>query len=339
MEISSPILIVLTLIFIVIVLIIFRRKKDSYKTGSKIANTKFVKKSSYYKQLVLKYKVFGIVIIVTISLVLVVCSVLSARLQSVSSEDKKIYNRDIILCMDASGSMIDTNLQLVDNIKTLVNGLHGDRFGIIVFNSVAVTLSPLTTDHNYINRLLDKAKKSLTLQKRVDNGELIYTKEDVYLLQWFYLAAQTDVGKGYSLIPNNLYSCGRYFNDKDKDRTRLVILSTDNELGDYAQPEFTLEVAASYLREHNIKLYGIDNKNNSKPQNSLEYKNAVEKAGGKYYDVNSGIEEIIKDIDSLTRTEMVTTNREYKHDNPNTIFIILLFAVVLLFVLSKLVNL
>jgi len=164
MEINNPIFIGITILFIVVVLIITRRKKDKFKDGSKIANTKYVRSSKYYKRILRKYKLLTALLILVISLVLIVCSLLGARVQKVYEENKTLYNRDIEICLDVSGSMNTQNKMIVDEFRKVVEGLHGDRFGITVFNASAITLVPLTSDYKYVDRVLDTVSRSLKAQ-------------------------------------------------------------------------------------------------------------------------------------------------------------------------------
>ena len=331
MELNNPIYIYIAIIFIILVLIIIRRKKNSYKKGSKIANTKYVKSSSYYKNLLFRYKFLSFIILLFISVGLIVCSILCARVQEVYEENKTLYNRDIMLCLDVSGSMNEQNKTLVDELRTVVDGLHGDRFGITIFNASAITLVPLTSDFKYVDRILDTVSRSFKAQ--IDGDY----KTDQYIYN--YVTQGTYSGdRGTSLIPDGLLTCGLTFNEKDKERTRLVILSTDNYLAGTAV--FTLAEAAKYLKDNNILLYGIGAEGMYSSKEKQEYKEAVAITKGKFYDPKSNtMEKIVKDIDTLSKTAIDSSDRIYKHDRPKVLFIVLLVFVALLFVVSKLVNL
>lgn len=170
---------------------------------------------------------------------------------------KESYNRDIILCLDISTSVDDLNLELVKNLKEMVNHLKGERFEIVIFNSFAVLLSPLTGDYEYIIDVLDQLESCLE-GHNLGNSKL----SDNWLYQSSYLMDGTLVGneeRRSSLIGDGLASTVYNFPNLEEKRSRSIIFSTDNDLE--GTPLVTLSQAAEICKENNVTVYGIGTAN------------------------------------------------------------------------------
>ena len=87
--------------------------------------------------------------------------VAAARPVSESTSIPEQRNRDIMLCLDVSGSMLDTDQAIVDVFAKLVGSFKGERIGITIFDSSAVMVFPLTDDYEFVADELTVAKKAL----------------------------------------------------------------------------------------------------------------------------------------------------------------------------------
>ncbi len=85
----------------------------------------------------------------------------AARPVDTTVERPETRNRDIILCLDISGSMAAYDAELVSTFKRLVTSFEGERIGLVIFNSSAATVFPLTDDYDFINEELDLAGRAL----------------------------------------------------------------------------------------------------------------------------------------------------------------------------------
>lgn len=75
---------------------------------------------------------------------------------------------DIVVALDVSSSMVErtpdgvTRLEAAKTvIEDFVGGLEGDRIGLVVFQSRAVAMSPLTLDHEAIGRAVEEMSPGL----------------------------------------------------------------------------------------------------------------------------------------------------------------------------------
>lgn len=318
------------ILLVVLLLLRYRKIKFSYKGGKRIANTKYVKQLSYYKDILKKYKTLVLIIEVLFVFSILFCFLLLSRPVFVDKVQKNEYNRDIFLCMDVSFSVNHLNAQIVNSLKKTVSNLKGERFGISIFNTTSVMLVPLTDDYDYVLEVLDNISDSLDAVSTYDFSSY-YTYD--------YIIAGTIEGNEYygaSLIGDGLVSCINSFSDldEDPDRTRIVIFSTDNDLA--GKPVFTLEEASEYSKKRNVIVYGIATSNISSA-NRLTFKNAVENTGGNLYEESSfdTVDSIVKNIERSSKNLTIGEPETVRTDVPEIPFIILLFCVLTLFILTK----
>lgn len=299
-----------------------KRQKGKYEDGIRAANTDRIRKSPLYKKLNIRYRILSAILIAGMVLAIVSSLFLAARPYKTDDIVSGVKKRDIILCLDVSYSLYDLNLELTDYLKGVVAGLEGDRFGISIFNTSSVTYVPLTDDYDYIVDRLDELHEYFLMQKEY------YEK--------YYL-----VYDDFNLIPDNEYDRYRELSDKldyfeagtlynnwyrgssligeglgtalysfpylgDSERTRVIIMCTDNELNAMDREVINLKDASEYCKKNKVTLFGIfpaEDKFYMPEEYSYSscltgFKNAVEKTGGKFYirTANLPVSEIVKDI-------------------------------------------
>jgi hypothetical protein len=159
MEMKYPIFFVIGLILFVIAFFVGKKKKTKYKTGKRIANTRYLRESNYFKTQIRKYKIFNIIIISIYVIIVMFSLVLVARPIKVSSRNSQMKTRDIFLCLDVSTSCSELDLQLVNEFRKTLADVDGERIGIVIFNCTPNLLCPLTEDYEYVDSILEKLTK------------------------------------------------------------------------------------------------------------------------------------------------------------------------------------
>ena len=83
---------------------------------------------------------------------------------------------------------------------------------------------------------------------------------------------------------------------EEKDRTRVIIFSTDNDL--QGTPLVTLNQAADICKKNNVVVYGIGT-SQMLEEDKAEMKSAVTKTGGTFYlqEESGTVEDIVKEIE------------------------------------------
>ncbi len=161
-------------------------------------------------------------------LVLSLLIVVIARPQSANEwEQVNSEGIDIIMCMDASGSMqaMDFKPNRLEASKEVasqfISGRQGDRFGIVIFSGESFTQCPLTNDKATVLNLMNELKFGM-----IEDG--------------------TAIGMGLATSVNRL---------KDSDaKSKVIILLTDgvNNRG-MVSPVTAADIAKNY----NIRVYTI----------------------------------------------------------------------------------
>lgn len=322
-------------ILVLVILFVFRFKgKNSYKGGKKVTGISYIENEPYFKKKVRQYKALTCILTGTFIMAILTSFWLLARPCKMVTTEKENYNRDIILCIDVSTSVDMLNMQLVEELKDTVKKLKGERFGIVIFNASAVLLSPLTDDYAYTIDLLDQIGKSLEANNSGDTSLEKYYYNTNYLLEGTLVGAEE---RGSSLIGDGLATSVYDFPDLKEKRTRIVILSTDNELE--GTPIVTLDEAASICRENNVVVYGVGTKEMGDDEKS-GMKDAMEKTGGKFFmEEESGtVHEIVKRIEKSGKNLIKGKKQIQKVEIIGVPVIILTISVFLMILIRKIIR-
>ena len=322
-------------VILILLLLFIPVRKRKYKKGIKIANTKYVKNISFYKKLLLKYRIYLLLIFLTFIIVLASSFFLVARLIKVDEEVNEKYNRDIFLCMDVSPSVNNLNQEIVKTFKETVKKLEEDRVGIVIFNTSAIVLSPLTDDYDYILDVLDKIEEAIIAYKNHDT------------LKADYIIKGTTIGYqeyGMSLIGDGLASCVDTFANTDRnnkelmseDRTRIIIFSTDNQVS--GNPIFTLKEAAEFAKSKKIKVYGIATPS-IKTVNKQEFQEAMQITNGQLYENSKEtVAGIIQEITSTNKSIIKVEKETIQTDIPDMALLTLVISFSIYVIFSRMVR-
>ncbi|MBX7444492.1 VWA domain-containing protein [Arthrobacter sp. MAHUQ-56] len=220
------------------------------------------------------------------AVLLVTTAVAAARPVDVSTVTPGLHNRDIMLCLDASGSMSSADAAVVDTFAELARKFDGERIGLTVFDSTAIQVFPLTDDYAYAQEQLKLARDAFD-GKPGSSGFLDGT--------WS--------GRGSSLIGDGLASCLNSFpgaaarrtgpgsgqSSDQHQRSRSVVLATDNLLS--GEPIMTLDQAARLARDRAVRVYALNpgdlDYGRDPDQPGAQLRAAVEGTGGRYYSLDS----------------------------------------------------
>jgi hypothetical protein len=248
-----------------------------------------------------------------------------------------VKKRDIFLCMDVSYSIYNLNAELVERLEKVVSGMKGDRFGVAIFNTSTVLYVPMTDDYDFVVKKLEDIRNYFKLQKEYMEkfGSYNYTSEipEDQISEYRKLRTELDyydagtlvdnITKGSSLIGEGLASCMYDFPRLEKqNRTRVIILSTDNAQEERSTPLVELEEAAGLCKKNDITVFGIfPNKKQFDPSAGADYeedkqsmKKCMEQTGGSFYEESEklSVDDIITDIQKKEAMEVdeITTTRE-----------------------------
>lgn len=263
----APILWLLLVAAVVwLVLLAARRRRASTAESLPIAHRDRLTTLPGYSSALRRYRALLLALVAGVAVVVVASVALTARPATVTSVQPELRNRDIVLCLDISGSMVEYDKQVLDVFGELAEQFTGERISLVIFNASAVTRFPLTSDYDYIQTQFE------TLRAEFDSMD-----------QDFYDG--TLFGNGSSLVGDGLASCAVRFDAPEAERSRSVILVTDNLIA--GEPIFTLADAGKLAEDRGVRVYGI-NPGDTDAKDYLadlatEFRTVVEEAGGSYF--------------------------------------------------------
>jgi hypothetical protein len=223
----------------------------------------------------------------------------AARPLDTTIDKPQTRSRDIMLCLDVSGSMAAYDATLVATFKTLVKSFEGERIGLVIFNSSAATVFPLTDDYDFINDELDTATKALSGDPELDS---------------FF--AGTFNGRGTSLIGDGLATCVSSFDKVDLQRARSVVFATDNHVA--GRPIIDVDEAGELAKAKGVRVYGLNPEEDGPDDEALEMREVVTGTAGQYYAMGdqSAIKGIVDAVQAQEATLIDAASRSLYSDNP-----------------------
>lgn len=289
-------------LFMLVFVFVKYKKTKKYAGGKKIAGLICQEDEAYFRKRKILYKAGLTATLICCVLVVVSAFLLMAKPYTSRRMQDEKYCRDIILCIDISTSVDYLNENLLDKLKKTVDELQGERFGIVIFNTSPVLLTPLTDDYEYVKDQLDLIAQCLKSRNEVNLDDAFSSGYD-WIYYQAYISSGTLIGneqRGSSLIGDGLAAAAIDFSDADKERTKVVIFSTDNDI--QGTPVATLDEAADICVSNNVTVYGVGTKEMT-PENKESMKNAVEKTGGKFYleEESGSFGEIVSSIEKLSK--------------------------------------
>ncbi len=275
----------ITAIYVTVYFLVLQKRHGKSNEPTPIAHSDRLTALPEYKAILVKYRKYLTILLISLSITLVCGVILTARPATVSEIKPAQQSRDIMLCLDVSGSVLRADARLVNRFIGFIDSFSGQRFGLTVFNSSASSVIPLNDDYTFINGRLKNIKNALRVQKGEDFEELTTGT----------LAA---FDKGTSLVADGIVSCVNNLGSSAQQRSQSIILATDNEQN--GESIITLDAAIAYAKEKNIRIYAIDPGvgDNTKASDHNKLKIAVKSTGGSYYSISDTgtSEKIISDI-------------------------------------------
>lgn len=230
-------------------------------------------------------------------------------------------SRDIMLCLDVSGSMTEVDKEVLDVFLELVDGFEGERIGLTIFNASPVQVFPLTDDYAFVREHLRSMRES-------------FEYGDVTPEHW----QGTLDGPGASLIGDGLAACALRFDHADEERSRSIILATDNEVA--GASVLTLEEAAAYSASVGVRVFAL-NPIQDDGAVAQELVAAAEATGGEAYGLR-GTTTVADIVDRVEEQEATALRGEIEvvwTDEPTVWIVVVLMLSLLLVVIGWRVRL
>ena len=235
-----------------------------------IAHTRTIKELPAYRQAVKRYKIMIVLAAVSFLVTIFSLTAVAARPVEVTIQNTKNQNRDIILCLDVSGSMDDYRNTLLAFFADIADKLRGQRVGFTIFDGRPANLIPLSDDYDEVIELTRDFMESPSGYIRIVRGDTLQLNASA-------------IGDGVMGCVNSL---DRF---ETNNRSQSIIIATDNNYGT-SQTANTQSVdigqVANYAKRYGITFYGIYMEGGAASNYQIEqYKNATVATGGSFYTV------------------------------------------------------
>ncbi|GAB2545727.1 vWA domain-containing protein [Brachybacterium huguangmaarense] len=292
-----------------------------------VANSEFLERVPSFARAQRTARALRVVLVPIAVLGLVGASVLSGRVGTERIQTPKFANRDIVLCLDVSGSMYQFDTEILSTFSQMVDGFEGERLGLSIFNSTSRTAFPLTNDYDLIRTELQKDAEAIDFDEQGYRlGTRQYSPEKRRMFADF-IAGTRGVDDQASLVPDGLAACAQEFDHAEADRSRSIIFATDNEVN--GEPIFQLDEAAAALDARGIQLYTFyPGASECSATCADELKTVTEGHGGHFYSSSdpNAIPSILASIQKTQAQEMGATPRVVRTDMPMFGFLVALVA-------------
>ena len=317
--------------------------RDAGKRADKkgwVANTGYLRSLPKYQALVRRTRLVFASVVVCFFLTVVAVAISAGAPVDRQVKHDKLSTRDIVLCLDASGSMIPYDGKIGEAFRQIVQHFSGERISLQLWDARSITKFPLTDDYDTLRNQLTEVANALDF----DTSTATY-HDPAYqrYARTFAGTTNRDI-KASSLDGDGLASCAAAMgNQSVKDRPRILILATDNQVyDDYHLQIYSLQAAADFATQNNIKLitlFGVDAKNLDPGITQAdidaartEIKNVTLEHNGLFYEVDdpNATSTIVNEVESTQVKEARENTQVRTTDVPEVWAVVLAGAVLVL---------
>jgi hypothetical protein len=282
----------------------------------------------------------SIALVVSLALALV----LIARPSQVDHNDEHTSSRDIVLCLDVSGSTLPYDREVIDTYLQLVSQFQGERIGLSIFNSTSRTVFPLTDDYALVTTQLKAASKVLKGVQNQDDIDNMSEGDYQKISDW--LDGTQNRKDATSLIGDGVVSCAAmlpgftYATESttatSTQRSSSIVLATDNVVS--GTPTYTLKQALDVAQSAGISVDGLY----SGPQESVQdaatkdMKTQIEGHSGTFFTQSNGasVDELVRQIENRKQAQAQSRSQAAVIDAPGWWVLALAVALTLWILIS-----
>lgn len=251
---------------------------------------------------------------------------LIARPATVDQGEERASSRDVVLCLDVSGSTLPYDREVIDTYRDLVSHFQGERIGMSIFNSTSRTVFPLTDDYELVSHQLELASKALSGVQSQDDIDKMSDEDYQRISDWLEGTqnrkdATSLIGDGVvscaAMLPGFAYGEANHAN-ADRQRAASIVLATDNVVS--GKPTYSLTEALDLTQQTKITVDGLYSgpKASESDQTTTDMKSAIESHGGIFLTQSNGasIDELVRDIQSRRDTDVENKAKSSMVDAP-----------------------
>ncbi|PID30299.1 hypothetical protein CSA80_02625 [Candidatus Saccharibacteria bacterium] len=306
-----------------------QRSPSTDQTVRRVAHSQRLRNLPEYQALQQRYRRLLLALFASMLGAICLALIMGSRPSTERLVTPEQTNRDIMLCLDVSGSMTAFDAKIIEQYELLARQFSGQRIGLDIFDAAGAQVFPLTNDYDLVLEELAKAKKALG----DGSADSISDVPDSY----FSFVAGTRPRS--SSAPNSnvgvgLTGCIKHLGENPTKRSQSIILATDNRVfGSDEDRLITTIQAMAYAKKLSIRVYSLDpsrlqsnfNGAQSLSKESAELRTGSQVTGGAYYNLeqNNSIPDIIEKISAQEATLFVGDSQYSYSDAPRWWFVVL----------------
>jgi len=266
MDLRWPWLVVLLLVCVpAVVWLSTRRFRPPAADGILLAHLDRLRTLPRYRLLARRQVFWAALQVAAVLVVLVGAALLAGRPTTTGTQDPEARPGDLLLCLDVSPSLHSDNLDVLAQVRQVVDDLDGERIGLYVFSQTTADLMPLTDDYAYARRRLHDVQQAF----RELNEK--------------YLAGTSVEGGDPARVGDGLVSCAQHFDRPERERGRAILLASAND--EAPAPLYTLSEAGAYAAENGVVVYGLASR--ATGEGLAEFRESVRPSGGRVLGLGS----------------------------------------------------
>ena len=176
-----------------------------------------------------------------------------------------------------------------------------------------MTMFPLTDDYDMATDVLQDMSDTIDTGLIRIGGKISGTRE-----LFEYLEPVLDENQEVSsLVGDGLASCIMGFDHNDKQRSRTILLATDNEV--YGEGVYDLSEAIEFAKSQGVTVTALyPGSDISLSSEAIQLRDEVRKTGGDFYDASSpsAVDSVVRQIEAEQKEELDSAGKMIETDRP-----------------------
>ena len=290
-------------------------RRAGVRSGKKgwVANTGYLRGLPKYQALVRRTRASLAMAFVCFLIAVIATSVSAGAPVDRYVKHDKSASRDIVLCLDSSGSMLPYDSKIGGAFRQIISHFEGERISLQLWDAYSMTMFPLTDDYDMATDVLQDMSDTIDTGLIQVGGKISGTRE-----LFEYLEPVLDEKQEVSsLVGDGLASCVMGFDHNDKQRSRTILLATDNEV--YGSGVYDLSEAIEFAKSQGVTVTALyPGSDISLSSEALQLRDEVRKTGGDFYDASSpsAVDSVVRQIEAEQKEELDSAGKMIETDRP-----------------------
>ena len=290
-------------------------RRAGVRSGKKgwVANTGYLRGLPKYQALVRRTRASLAIAFVCFLIAVIATSVSAGAPVDRYVKHDKSASRDIVLCLDSSGSMLPYDSKIGGAFRQIISHFEGERISLQLWDAYSMTMFPLTDDYDMATDVLQDMSDTIDTGLIQVGGKLSGTRE-----LFEYLEPVLDENQEVSsLVGDGLSSCIMGCDHNDKQRSRTILLATDNEV--YGEGVYDLSEAIEFAKKQGVTVTALyPGSDTNLGYQAQQLRDEVRKTGGDFYDASSpsAVDSVVRQIEAEQKEELDSAGKMVETDRP-----------------------